>query len=81
MTRDDIRSFVNRDWARVADAKVEAWQARKATPAEDLRAAAELRRHVLALRSDWPSRDDRLDDLQSHIRLSEALGAIVLRPR
>ena len=81
VTRDDIRKFVNRDWARVAAAKTETWQAGERTPAGDLRAADQLRRYVLTVRPDWPGHDDRIDDLQSHIRVSEALGAIGIRPR
>jgi hypothetical protein len=81
VTRDDIRAFVSRDWAGLAAAKASAWQSSKRTPAGDLQAADELRRYVLTLRPDWPSRDDRTDDLQNHIRVSEALGAAGIRPR
>jgi len=81
VTRDDIWAFVNRDWARAADAKAETWKAGKRTPAADLRAAHELRRHVLTLRPDWPGPDDRADDLRTHVRVSEALGAVGIRSR
>ena len=76
VTRDNIREFVNRDWARLAAAKALAWQAGKRTPAGDLHLADQLRRYVLTVRPDWPGLDDRTDDLQSHIRVSEALGAV-----
>ncbi len=36
---------------------------------------------VLTVRPDWPSPDDRADDLRNHIRVSEALGALAIRPR
>lgn len=81
VTRDDIREFASRDWAGVAAAKARAWEAGKRTPAGDLYAADQLRRYVLTVRPDWPGPDDRADDLQSHIRVSEALGAVGLRPR
>lgn len=81
MTRDDIREYVNRDWVRVAAAKAEAWEAGKQTPAGDLRAAHELRRYVLTVRPDWPGLDDRAEDLRTHLRVSEALGAVGIRPR
>lgn len=81
MTRDDIRQFVNRDWTRIAAAKARTWQAGKQTPAGDLRAGDELRRHVAALRPDWPDPGDRADDLRTHLRVSEALGAVGISPR
>lgn len=81
MTRDDIRRFVNRDWARVAVAKAVAWQLGKRTAADDLHAADELRQYALTVRPDWPGPDDRAADLRNHIRVSEALGAVVIRPR
>ena len=81
MTRESIRKFVNRDWAGVAAAKARAWQASDRTPAGDLHAADQLRRYVLTVRPDWPGLDHRTDDLQSHIRVSEALGAVGLRSR
>ena len=81
MRRDDIRQFVNRDWARIAAAKARTWQAGKHTPAGDLRAGDQLRRHVAALRPGWPDRGDRSEDLRTHLRVSEALGAAGIRSR
>lgn len=81
MTQEQIRAFVTRDWAVLAAVKARTWQAGKQTPAGDLHAADQLRRHVLAIRSDWPSLDERADDFTSHIRVSEALGAVGIRPR
>lgn len=81
MTRDDIRQFMERNWARIAAAKDRTWATAKQTPAEDLRAADQLRRYTLSVRPDWPSADDRAADLQAHIRVSEALGAAGVRSR
>lgn len=81
VTSGDIRGFLDRDWARLADAKARAWTAGKQTPAHDLRTADQLRRYVLSIRADWPSADDRDADRQTHIRVSEALGAAVVRSR
>lgn len=81
MTLDDIRQFVNRDWAHITAEKDRRWATAKRAPADDLRAADQLRRHVLSIRADWPSADDRAADLQAHIRVSEALGAAVVRSR
>lgn len=81
MTRDDIRNFLDRDWARIASAKTRTWQAAKQTPAGDLRAADELRRHVAAIRPDWPDAGERAEDLRTHLRVSKALGAVTILPR
>jgi hypothetical protein len=40
-----------------------------------------LRRHVVAVRPDWPDAGDREEDLRTHVRLSEALRAVGLSPR
>lgn len=76
VTRDAIRQFLERDWAWLAAEKARAWQHGKRTPAADLRAANELRRHVAAVRPDWPDASDREEDLRTHVRVSEALGAV-----
>lgn len=83
MTREDIRRFARRDWTRVADAKNRSWLARKAQGSVDdaIRSADRLRRFALVARPDWPDRAHRAEDLQTHIRVAEALGAVRLRPR
>jgi hypothetical protein len=81
MTGDDIRRFLRRDWSRLAAAKARTWQAGKGTPGGDLRAANELRRYARMARADWPGTDDRAEDLRTHVRVSEALGAVGLRSR
>ena len=83
MTRDDIRRFAGRDWSRLAAAKDRAWlRAKQATSASDaIRAADQLRKFALHARAGWPDRDHRADDLHTHVRVSEALGAVHVRPR
>lgn len=81
MIREDIRRFVNRDWARVGAAKAVSWQVGKRTAADDLHAADQLRQYVLSIRPSWPSPDERAADLRNHLRVSEALGAVAIRPR
>ena len=81
VTRDAIRQYLRRDWDRLATAKARAWQDGKRTPAADLRAANELRRHALVVRPDWPDARDREADLRTHVRVSEALDAVGIRPR
>jgi hypothetical protein len=79
---EDIREFVNRDWERVARAKRSRWSARRREfgPVEGFRIAAELYEHVRLTRSDWPSAQSRLADLEHHRELSEQLRAHVRRP-
>ena len=79
VTPDDIRQFVDRDWAHIAAEKDRRWATAKKTAAGDLRVADQLRHHVLSIRTDWPSADDRDADLRAHIRVTEALGAVSLR--
>ena len=57
------------------------WERLKGTPADDLRTADELRRHVKMARPDWPGPEDRAEDLRNHLRVSEAISAIAFRPR
>jgi hypothetical protein len=46
------------------------------TAADALRVGDELRHYVSSLRPDWPSKDDRLDDLAVHIRVAESLRRV-----
>ena len=64
-----------RDWAAVRASKDAFWARRIARlgPAEGLRIADELRRQVLLQNPGWPDVEQRRDDLQSHVRLSELL--------
>ena len=78
MERRDIRAFAERDWQRVADAKTAYWLAQKRgrSAAQILASGDALRRHALTLRPDWPSARERVDDLEMHRRVSEALRAV-----
>ena len=80
---DNIRAFAGRDWAQVAEAKAAFWRDRKQelTAAEMLALGDQLRRHAQAVRPDWPSEDERAEDLAVHHRVAEALRAVVIRPR
>lgn len=84
MNPADIRAFVERDWHAVELAKDEYWVdwKRGMTPADALRAGDALRRHALTVRPDWPDAADRAADRAVHLRVAEALGAVVrLGPR
>jgi hypothetical protein len=81
--RKDVLEFARRDWARIADAKTEVWLSRKqsSSPADLLGMADQLRRHARAMRPDWPSEDERAEDLAVHQRVAEALRATGSRLR
>lgn len=78
-----LRRFARRDWSGLAAAKDRAWlEAKRDGDASDaLRSADELRRYVRRIRPDWPARADREEDLQTHIRVLKALGAVSVRSR
>jgi hypothetical protein len=81
--RDDILAFARRDWSQLAEAKTGFWreQKRNRSPAELLAIGDQLRRHVQSVRPEWPSDGERADDLAVHLRVAEALRAVVIGPR
>jgi len=70
-----LRSYLDRDWAAVQDAKDKYWAEVAALrgPLAALRMADELRRQVQQLHPGWPSAADRAADLLAHNRLSDRL--------
>lgn len=78
-----LRVYVDRDWGSAARDDERSWieQARRQGPAGGIRIAAELRRQVLAMRPDWPSRHERDLDHATHLRVIEALGRVPARSR
>ena len=72
MKAADIRAFADRDWRAVEDLKERYWAARgrQLSPAEALRLGDELRQRAQAVRPDWPSEEDRREDLAHHARLA-----------
>ncbi len=79
----DLKAFARRNWALVSEAKTDAWieMKRGMSVADMLELADGLRRHAMSVRPDWPSADDRADDHAVHVRVSEALRAVVVQPR
>ena len=77
MRKEDLIAFARRDWNAIAALKRRRWTEEKSrmSPAEALSVGDELRHHVSALR-DWPTEEERLEDLASHIRLSEMLRRV-----
>lgn len=83
MDRDAIRQFARRDWAAVNDSKTRSWRDLKdrRSATDVLLLADRLRVHARRLRPDWPTPQERLDDLLVHQRVGEALRAVARRPR
>ena len=67
-----------RDWHLAREAKDVYWARRVARlgPREGLRIADELRRQTRLQNPAWPDAASRLDDLLSHVRLSELLSRV-----
>ena len=78
MDRDAIREFARRDWNATAASKIGYWAERFRKhgwrPAWD--AADALLLDMRAIRSDYPSSDEREHDLSSHVRLREQLDRV-----
>jgi hypothetical protein len=78
-----LRHFARRDWAAVATSKDRFWHALKdhRSAADVLALAERMRTHARQIRPDWPTPQQRLDDLRVHQRVGEALRAVAGRPR
>lgn len=81
MKRAVLEAYVQRDWRRIQRLKERYWPERKAvlSPAEALAVADALRRLGQALRPDWPTPDERREDLAMHQRVSECLRRVPAR--
>lgn len=78
MDASDLARFAQRDWSALAELKADYWASMKAREGagEGLLIADELRRHAQRLHPDWPSDEDRQEDLEVHIRVSAALRSV-----
>ncbi len=78
MRKEDILAYVQRPWAEIERSKRRwiAEQAAQMTPAEKLAVGDMLRNHALAVHPDWPTEEQRREDLAVHIRVSEALRSV-----
>lgn len=83
MDRNALQAFARRDWSAVTTSKTRHWQAlkRERSAAEVLAVADRMRVHAQHLRPDWPTPQQRLDDVRVHQRVGEALRAVAGRPR
>ena len=80
MRREDIVPFARRSRRRVDESRSEYWTAFIRTGDADraFELADTLRRHVLMLRPDWPTAEDRQADIEAHMRMSEAFRRVHL---
>jgi hypothetical protein len=78
MITRDIRQFMSRDWRRARDAKDEYWagRIRQLGAEEAFRVAEELRLQNICQNPNWPSNEDRQEDLAAHMRLAELLQRV-----
>lgn len=82
-SRAALLEFVQRDWAGAERSKELYWRdwKREHGPAAGIRIADELRRQVVEMRPDWPSAEERAEDLATHLRVIEALRRVPPRGR
>lgn len=75
LRKEDVIAYARRDWAAFERMKRERWAEQRAhmTAGEVLRMGDELRDYVRSRRPDWPTSEDRQNDLAVHIRVSEIL--------
>ena len=78
MRKEDLIAFARRDWDAVAALKQRWWAEQKSrmTPEQALEVGDELRDHVREVRGDWPTDEDRRNDLACHSRISEMLRRV-----
>jgi hypothetical protein len=69
------RAFVERDWEAAAALKGAHWAREFAArgAAATFEASAALWQHMRIVRPDWPTDEDRRDDLAHHIALKRAI--------
>jgi hypothetical protein len=73
-----FRAFLDRDWSAVARSKERYWRDYKRTHgvAAAVRLADGLRQQVLAARPDWPSAEEREEDLATHLRVIDVIRRV-----
>jgi len=82
MKAADIRAYANRDWRRIQELKDETWieLKRRLTPAEVLDLGDDLRRWALTVHPDWPTEEQRREDLAHHTHLANLLHRVPRAP-
>ena len=75
MRADDLRAYLERSWTAAAALKVEHWAREFAERGSEatLEVSRALWEHMRLVRPEWPSEDERRDDLAHHLRLKRAI--------
>jgi len=75
MDAEAIREFANRNRTLVEEEKRRHWavQYRRLGPEVTWAAGQRLREHMSVVRPDWPTAQERADDLAHHIELKRKL--------
>lgn len=75
MDARDLRAYLERDWTAVEASKREHWAREFATRGAEatLEVAEALRRHVRSLRPEWPTEQERREDLEHHVALKRLI--------
>ena len=71
MEPGDVRAFIDRGWDEKDWLKRRYWAERRRIegPVATLAASSALRNHIRVLRPEWPTEQDRAEDLQHHLAL------------
>jgi hypothetical protein len=71
-----IRAYLARDWDAARAGKRTYWRDRldRGGLAEALRVTDQLRAWIRSIDPDWPSKEDREEDLETHRRVAETLA-------
>ena len=83
MDRNALRQFARRDWSAVATSKTRHWRTLKTdrSTADVLALADRMRMYTQQIRPEWPTPQERLEDVRVHQRVGEALRAVAGWPR
>ena len=73
---EDIIAFAQRDWDVIAEHKRHYWAENAMTVDERPRIADELWRYARELHPEWPTPEQREEDLATHVRVGEALRRV-----
>ncbi|MCI0670463.1 MAG: hypothetical protein L0Y64_08385 [Myxococcaceae bacterium] len=83
MRREDVEGFLGKGWERLEQLDAEHWRTQAERHGEEflLAAADQLRLQMKAQWPDWPTEEERAEDLAHHIRLTAALARVHLHDR
>ena len=76
MKREHVEAYLKREWGILAAQGARAWAERKQELGllDAFRVAEGLRRHAQALHPEWPTKEQRRADFESHLHLSRLLA-------